>query len=230
MTGLFERRQTCAHTHKPSCEEWMDTRDFCNKWQKILNSFKKNLSSSLKIVKQQAHRWTVKPGPLQWYHPSSRPNLARQCLLLLNQSTKCKKISTETPATYLSSLPGIYRYISIYGSPKKSLNFQGPPLPKTLKMDCPHHTAAAKLMSTKLPMHLFFLHGAWTQWSWCRRFEGHQNRWALKILTFLGPNATGFALCISGPGPKKVSISGPNPSDGQRNGFARIKIITYRTI
>jgi hypothetical protein len=27
--------------------------------------------------------------------------------------------------------------------------------------------------------------------------------------------------------PKKVSISGPSPSNGPRNGFARLKIITY---
>jgi hypothetical protein len=41
-------------------------------------------------------------------------------------------------------------------------------------------------------------------------------------------NGTGEASAI--PGPKKVSISGPTPSNAPRNDVAPLKIITYRAI
>ena len=51
-------------------------------------------------------------------------------------------------------------------------------------------------------------------------YLGHWKGWALKILTFLGPNGTRFARAISGP--EKVSIFRVHPP--------LLKTITYRAI
>ncbi len=54
---------------------------------------------------------------------------------------------------------------------------------------------------------------------WALPFLGPLEGWALKIETFLRPYGARLLIAISGP--KKVPISGPTPSIGPPNGFAR---------
>ncbi len=48
------------------------------------------------------------------------------------------------------------------------------------------------------------------------------------VSTFVGPNGTRFAQPFHGP--QTAGFSGPTPSNGSRNEFVRIKIITSRAI
>jgi hypothetical protein len=85
-------------------------------------------------------------------------------------------------------------------------------------------------MYVKLTMYLFFYMVLELNNFWCGQiyYSNYLKGWALKIFTVLGPNGTRFACCLSGP--KKSRFSGSPPSNGPRNGFARIKIIIYHAI
>ncbi len=90
----------------------------------------------------------------------------------------------------------------------KNLNFFGPematalPARPTADTNAYKYTAAAKLMYIKLPEFLFL--------------------YALRLNDFDGGKSITWAI---GSLASRVAISEPTPSNGPRNGFARIKII-----